>query len=142
MIGLVSKAPYQVIWNNAPLGPHEVMAKVFDEDGLTAESSRITVTVEAAPVENQAPSISITAPSNNQSYTEGEEVVIKADASDPEDEISKVECTTSKSGPNSSNISYFLLGFFSSPCRNLSNRLPWRNRLAWAYTKNRPGHRT
>ncbi len=91
MIGLVSKAPYQVIWNNAPLGSHEVMAKVFDEDGLTAESSRITVTVEAAPVENQAPSISITAPSNNQSYTEGEEVVIKADASDPEDEISKVE---------------------------------------------------
>ncbi|MDR7131761.1 hypothetical protein J2X69_004126 [Algoriphagus sp. 4150] len=91
LIGEVSAAPFEMVWNNAPLGSHELMAKVFDEGGLTAESSKITVTVEAAPIENQAPSVVIVSPTDNQSYIEGEEVVIKADASDPEDEISKVE---------------------------------------------------
>lgn len=91
MIGLVTTAPYQVVWKNAPLGTHNLKTKVFDDKGLTAESSRITVSVVASSVENQAPRVSIISPVQNASFVLGQDVIVNANASDPEDKIEKVE---------------------------------------------------
>ncbi|WP_296618522.1 Ig-like domain-containing protein, partial [Marivirga sp.] len=91
MIGIVNMAPYEVIWKNAPVGNHVLKAKIFDIEGLTAESSRINISViEQVPV-NQAPSVSITNPIQNQSITFGQEILIQTNASDPENGIQKVE---------------------------------------------------
>jgi len=91
MIGLVTSAPYQVIWKKAPLGTHNLKTKVFDDKGLTAESSRITVSVKASSVENQAPSVSITSPAQNASFFLEQDIIVNANASDPENKIEKVE---------------------------------------------------
>jgi len=91
MIGLVSSAPYQVVWKNAPVGSHILKTKVFDQEGLTAESSRISISVKAVTVQNQAPSISIATPVQRQSFVQGQDIVFAANAKDPENKIAWVE---------------------------------------------------
>ncbi len=91
LIATVDTAPFQFSWKNVPIGNYVIKAKVFDDKGLTAESSQITISVkEAAPV-NQAPAISITQPSQNQTFIFGQEILIQTNASDPEDKVQKVE---------------------------------------------------
>ncbi|MEB2782628.1 Ig-like domain-containing protein, partial [Algoriphagus sp. C2-6-M1] len=91
MIAIVTTAPYEVIWKNAPVGNYVLKAKIFDVEGLTAESARINISVIAAPAINQAPSVSIIDPIQDQSFTYGQDILIKTNASDPENKIQKVE---------------------------------------------------
>ena len=57
--------------------------------GLTDKSNTFSLTVNKKP--NQSPTVSITSPANGASFTEIAEITIKADASDSDGTIKKVE---------------------------------------------------
>jgi|GEM_PF-657146 len=63
-----------------PLGTHTVTATVTDSD-LNTSFTSITVTVNP----NTPPTVTITAPSGGQTYTEGDTITLEATASDTED---------------------------------------------------------
>ncbi|SIN73523.1 Ig-like domain-containing protein [Algoriphagus halophilus] len=89
LISTITEAPYTFDWTTITAGSYEVYAKVFDLGGLNASSEVVKFTVEAA---NQAPTISLTQPSNNQVFTLGLDAVqLVANAQDPEGEIKSVE---------------------------------------------------
>ena len=67
---------------NLTQGSHTITASITDADGATATST-VSVTVEAAP--NTDPTISISSPSNNASFTQGENISFNGSASDNED---------------------------------------------------------
>lgn len=76
-----STSPYEFDYI-APLDSTSLTidAVAFDLGGNTASSSQVTVTVTPDP----PPSVSITAPTENATFIEGESIVISADASDDE----------------------------------------------------------
>ncbi|MBN3519334.1 T9SS type A sorting domain-containing protein, partial [Algoriphagus lutimaris] len=89
LISTVTTAPYTYDWPTITAGSYEVYAKVIDMGGLSATSEIIKFSVEAA---NEAPTVSLTQPSNNQVFTlDAEAVQLVANAQDPEGEIQAVE---------------------------------------------------
>ncbi|MBN3522209.1 hypothetical protein JYB62_19590, partial [Algoriphagus lutimaris] len=89
LISTVTTAPYIYDWSTITAGSYEVYAKVIDMGGLSATSEIIKFSVEAA---SQAPTVSLTQPSNNQVFTLGKDAVqLVANAQDPEGEIKSVE---------------------------------------------------
>lgn len=90
LLGSATASPYQLSIKNAPAGSYSVKAKIYDAEGLTAESSAVSVSVMQHAT-NLVPAIQITAPTQNQSFSKGQDVVIKTSATDPENKIWKVE---------------------------------------------------
>ncbi len=66
MIAIVNASPYEVVWKNAPVGDHVLKAKIFDDQNLTAESSRINIKVTKTATKGGR--IKINNPVNNQVY--------------------------------------------------------------------------
>ncbi|WP_296618525.1 Ig-like domain-containing protein, partial [Marivirga sp.] len=91
LIATVDSAPFEFNWENTPIGNYSIKAKIFDNEGLTAESNRIDISVIEGSSDNQAPSVSIIDPIQDQTFTLGEEILIRTNAADPENGIQKVE---------------------------------------------------
>ena len=92
LLSTVTQPPYSFTLANAPLGNHTVYAKVIDNGDLSAISETINFSVEAVKIINQAPTVSITKPSNNQVLIQGvDPLQVVANATDPEGEIKRVE---------------------------------------------------
>lgn len=93
LVGQVTAPPYRMEVKDVPLGNYVLKARVTDDKGLTAQSSNVNVSVVSTQTstENQAPSIELITPVQNQSYTQGQNVTIKANATDPENKIARVE---------------------------------------------------
>jgi RHS repeat-associated protein len=87
LIGNADLATSTLAWVNPPVGMHSVTAKATDDKGLTTTSAAVAVTVKAAPV----PSISITGPGNDASFTAPATLSFTATATVTGDTISKVE---------------------------------------------------
>ncbi|MEM6766398.1 MAG: Ig-like domain-containing protein [Bacteroidota bacterium] len=87
-IGTDTGSPYQVNWNNPPVGDHKVTAQAIDNGGLAGVSNFVDISVTAEP---QAPEVSITDPDNGDIFNEGDNIVIEADASDSDGTVSKVD---------------------------------------------------
>ncbi|WP_139352770.1 Ig-like domain-containing protein [Algoriphagus sp. A40] len=87
IFAIVTEAPYEFNWINPPAGTYTLKTKVFDAKGLTAESARPTIAV----IENLPPTVAIVEPLDGQEFELGEDVVIRAEPSDPEGQIQKVE---------------------------------------------------
>ncbi|MCK8522950.1 glycosyl hydrolase family 18 protein [Aquimarina sp. D1M17] len=89
-LGEDSTAPYSYTWQDAPLGPYTLVAKVYDNEGASATSS-VAIIVGDIDVENQLPQVSITTPQEGASFSTGEVITISANATDEDGTISKVE---------------------------------------------------
>ncbi|MDJ1502603.1 Ig-like domain-containing protein, partial [Xanthocytophaga agilis] len=89
-IGEATSAPYAFNWSSLVIGTYALTAKAIDNRGGIATSSPVTIIVKAAPV-NQPPVITITAPANNQTFTEGESITVTANATDTDGQVMKVE---------------------------------------------------
>jgi hypothetical protein len=85
-------APYTYSWTNVTAGSYMITAKAYDNVTAVTTSAAVTIQVNAAA--NQLPTVSITAPNNNATYTAPASVAITANASDPDGTISKVEFYT------------------------------------------------
>nr|WP_194774693.1 Ig-like domain-containing protein [Pararhodonellum marinum] len=88
-IGQVDAPPYQFVWKDAKAGNHALTAKITDENGLTAQTEVLQVTVIAP--EPLAPEISLTSPENGSEYQKGIDLEIKASATDAQGKITQVE---------------------------------------------------
>jgi hypothetical protein len=89
LLGTDATTPFTYTWTNVTAGSYSITAKAYDNTNSAATSNAITIQVNAPA--NQLPIISITAPSNNASYTAPASVSISANANDADGTISKVE---------------------------------------------------
>ena len=82
-------SPFSYSWTTATAGTYTISAKATDNDGAATTSSTRSITVNTPA--NNAPTVSLTAPANNATFTEGNNITISANATDSDGSISKVE---------------------------------------------------
>lgn len=85
-IGEDTVAPYEFTWTNAPAGTRVVTARAIDNAGGSTVSSGRTVVIS-----NQAPTVSVTAPTPGATVAAGRSVKITATAADAEGPVVRVE---------------------------------------------------
>ena len=115
VIATVTKAPFTYAWSNAAVGSHILAARATDSLGAVTTSSSLTVTVTA----NQAPTVSLLTPTNNQIFNAPATVNLTANAADPEGLLSKVEFFQGST----------LIGTVTSPPWSVA----WNNVVAGSY---------
>jgi YD repeat-containing protein len=84
-LGEDTTAPYSFNWTNVSAGSYVLTARATDNLGAAATSSAVNITV------NQPPTVALTSPANNASFTAGSSVTFNATASDTDGTVSKVE---------------------------------------------------
>lgn len=85
-LGEDTSSPYSFTWSAVSSGSYALTAKATDNEGSSATSSTVNITVGNAP-----PVVSITSPTNGATYAAGSSITITASASDPNGSVSKVE---------------------------------------------------
>jgi|GEM_PF-95848 len=88
-IGEDATAPYSIIWSNAIAGDYTLTAKATDDDNASKTSTGVSITVN--PSGNEPPTVSITSPSEGDSFDEGDNITISASASDTDGTVQLVE---------------------------------------------------
>lgn len=83
----VFTSPYTYSMTNAAAGTYTITAKATDDKGAMTVSSPVTIVVAA----NIPPSVSLTSPAINATYTAASSISLSAQASDLDGSISKVE---------------------------------------------------
>jgi parallel beta-helix repeat protein len=83
--------PYSFNWTPTSAGAYTITAKATDDKGATTTSAAVSVTVTPVTPTNQPPTVSITAPINNASFTVNSVVNISANAADSDGNVAKVE---------------------------------------------------
>ena len=86
-IGSSTTRPYTLAWSVATPGSYQLTARATDEQGASTTSAIRTITVLA----NQAPAVSLTSPTANQSFAAPASIQLTAEASDPDNALAKVE---------------------------------------------------
>ncbi|MDP3514719.1 MAG: Ig-like domain-containing protein [Sulfuritalea sp.] len=86
-IGTTTTAPYTLSWNAVSPGNYSLTAIATDNLGLQTTSVPITISVIA----NSPPTISLTSPTQNQSFKAPASITLTANASDPDNNLAKVE---------------------------------------------------
>jgi hypothetical protein len=86
-LGIATSAPFRIQVNLSP-GPHTIRAAATDDKGTITSANTVTFTVAAA---NNPPSVSLTSPANNASFTAPATIQVAANATDSDGSISKVE---------------------------------------------------
>lgn len=81
-----ASSPYSYSWTGVAAGTYSITAKATDNTSLTTTSSAVTVIVGNAP-----PTVSITSPANNASFTFPASITINATAADANGTVSRVE---------------------------------------------------
>ncbi len=85
-LGEDTGSPYSYDWQNVSSGVYNLTAKATDNEGAITESAAISISVGNTP-----PSVSITSPTDGQTFDAGSTVSITADASDSDGSVNKVE---------------------------------------------------
>ena len=89
LIGTATTAPYSIVWSNVAAGSYALTAKATDNAGATTTSAAINITVNVSG--NQPPTVSITTPANNSTFAAPANLTVKANATDSDGTIAKVE---------------------------------------------------
>jgi chitinase len=82
--------PYSFDWTTTAAGAYVITARAYDNDGAVTTSQAVTVNVVPAP-NNVPPAVTITSPKNNATVYRFLGTTIKANASDANGAITKVE---------------------------------------------------
>ena len=88
LIGSDTSSPYSVTWSNAAAGSYQLTATALDNLGAVTTSAARTVTVNPG---NQAPNVSISAPTNGATFTAPATITLSAAASDADGTVTVVE---------------------------------------------------
>ncbi|WP_028887995.1 Ig-like domain-containing protein [Tenacibaculum ovolyticum] len=86
-----SGSSYTASFTPTAFGQYTITAVATDDKNATSEKSIVFTVKEKGVITNEAPKVSITSPSNNATFSTGESIVIKANASDSDGTVSKVE---------------------------------------------------
>jgi hypothetical protein len=87
LLGSDTTSPYSYTWSNVAIGTYSLTAKATDDKGATKTSTAVSVTVAT----NKVPTVSITAPASNASFTAPGSIAISANAADTDGTIAKVD---------------------------------------------------
>jgi hypothetical protein len=87
LIATSSTAPFAATWTAPPTGSHSLTAKAYDNRNGTATSSSVAITVVA----NQAPLVSMSAPTTGTFVGLGDSVTVSATATDSDGRVTSVE---------------------------------------------------
>jgi hypothetical protein len=85
-LGEDATAPYAFTWSGVGPGRYTLTARATDDYGQTVASAPATVTVTGPP-----PTVSITSPANGAVYPWRSSLIVRATASDPFGQVTKVE---------------------------------------------------
>ncbi len=88
LLGSDTTTPYSFNWTNVAAGTYSVTARATDNQGAVTTSTAVSVTVAAA---NIAPTVSLTAPSAEASFTAPASVVIAANSADADGTVTQVQ---------------------------------------------------
>jgi len=89
-IGRDETPPYEFSWQDVGPGNYKIFAMAHDNNDLTTKSMVLSISV-AAQSSNLEPKITLTAPGDASEFTLGTNIVLKADASDSDGTVSKVD---------------------------------------------------
>jgi RHS repeat-associated protein len=87
LLATLTAPPYTFGWTNVAQGSYTLFAKATDNLGAATTSSAINVTVNP----NQPPTVSLTSPNNNATFTAPATITLTASASDTDGTITQVE---------------------------------------------------
>ena len=82
-------SPYSYSWTGVAVGTYSITAKAFDNLGAVTTSAAANVTVATPP--NTLPTVSLTSPADNASFTAPATISLTATASDADGTVSKVD---------------------------------------------------
>ncbi|HYN86759.1 MAG TPA: Ig-like domain-containing protein [Pyrinomonadaceae bacterium] len=93
---------YETVWQNPPAGTHLLQAQAVDNEGIELRryitvhvgpaTPEPTPTAQPTPTPNgQPPVVRITSPADNSAFAPGTEVIVTAEASDPDGQIARVD---------------------------------------------------
>jgi hypothetical protein len=108
-LGIVTNAPYSLVWSNVALGGYALTARATDNNGLIATSTVVNVTVAG---------IAITSPSNNTVLTAPANIPIRA---------------TVANGAGISQVEFFAGATSLGGATNVPYNLAWNNVSSGAY---------
>ena len=89
LIGSASAAPFSMSWTGAATGAHSLSARAVDNGGAAGTSATVAISV-TAPV-NLPPTVALTAPTANASFTVGSVVTVTANAADSDGTVARVD---------------------------------------------------
>ena len=89
LLGTDATAPYSYSWTNVAVGTYSITARATDNSGATTTSTAVSVTVTGS-TPNTPPTVSLTAPAANASFTAPSTISITANASDANGTVSSV----------------------------------------------------
>jgi len=88
LLGTDTAAPFSFTWSNVAAGTYALTARAYDSAGASATSAAVNITVNAA---NAPPTVSLTSPASGATFTAPATISISASASDPENQLARVE---------------------------------------------------
>ncbi|HPT46064.1 MAG TPA: Ig-like domain-containing protein [Candidatus Rifleibacterium sp.] len=91
VIGKAVAEPWIFSWSGMNAGSYKLVARAWDNLGFAGLSSPVNVTITESGFGNQAPTVSLTAPAANATFSSASSVSIEATATDVDGSISKVE---------------------------------------------------
>ena len=89
LLGTDATAPYTYSWTNVAAGTYSITARATDNAGATTTSSAVSVTVTGT-TPNMPPTVSLTSPSANASFTAPATISITVNAADADGTLSSV----------------------------------------------------
>lgn len=87
LIATLTSSPFTYSYTNVAPGTYALTAIATDNQGATAASSAVNVTVNA----NQSPTVNLTSPANNAVFTAPASITLTANPNDSDGTIAKVE---------------------------------------------------
>ncbi|MCE2594711.1 chitinase C-terminal domain-containing protein [Motilimonas cestriensis] len=90
LIGSAASAPYQVNWNTV-VGPHELSAIAYDDKGAMSQTAIQQIVVDAEPVDNLKPTLSLSGVTDGAELLIGELVALQVVAQDSDGSIANVQ---------------------------------------------------
>jgi hypothetical protein len=88
-LGVITSAPWSIVWNDVPEGNYSITAVATDNLGAKTTSSAVSLTIYKKP--NQPPAVSIVSPVNGQIFKKNDVIMITVAASDPDGSIERIE---------------------------------------------------
>ncbi len=89
LLATLTAAPYSYVWNNATVGNYSLTAVATDDKNATTTSMAVVIAIVDGS--NAAPVVTLTSPSNNAQFTEGDVINLSATATDTDGSISSVD---------------------------------------------------
>ncbi len=88
LLGSDLTAPYQYTWSPVAVGAYNIIVKATDNEGATSFD---TAAISVSAATNVAPTVAITAPANNSSFTAPATFTLSATASDVDGTVTRVD---------------------------------------------------